>query len=524
MKSKNSINNILTAIRKNAFHKSIIFKFFIYILLFSALISGIALRSVEVINKNFLFGFDQGRDYLAVKNIVVDHKLTLIGSEIGAGVAGFSGIFHGPFYYYLLAFPFLIFSGDPYGGMVLMYILGIGTIILGYIIGRKLFGARVGLLTATILVVSPPFISYTRFIWNSNPAPLFILCAFYFLSSFIKKGKTKYLFWASFFSSFVYNFQLAMAIPLSFTLIVYCLLVLRLKQIKQYGALFLGMIIAFSPMLLFEIRHGFQAIKGLSIYIFNHPETATTQTFWVLLLRDHLLVFFRNFLSTFPSQSIIPSVAIIAILPAIFYLLKKEKDKQRRQFVLYLLLLMPVTFIVLGFLRNFVYNYYLIHLNLAYIFLVIYVISSVFKTRNKIVNSFVIIYIAILLLSSVFSNIKTFYYDIADYGGIHKIRGKIDAIDYIYKDANGERFGLFVFSPPIYIYPYDYLISWYGKKKYGYTPHQEKKGLVYLLIEKDTSKPWSYQGWLETVIKGGDTVNTEQLQNGFIIQKRLFKE
>src|SRR3989344_8549760 len=143
MKSKNSINNILTAIRKNAFHKSIIFKFFIYILLFSALISGIALRSVEVINKNFLFGFDQGRDYLAVKNIVVDHKLTLIGSEIGAGVSGFRGIFHGPFYYYLLALPFIIFKGDPYGGMILMFILGITAIVLSYIIGRRIFGAKI---------------------------------------------------------------------------------------------------------------------------------------------------------------------------------------------------------------------------------------------------------------------------------------------------------------------------------------------------------------------------------------------
>src|SRR3989338_11548996 len=115
------------------------------------LIIGISLlsRSIEVLNKNYIFGFDQGRDYLAVKNIVIDHKLTLIGSEIGAGVAGFRGIFHGPFYYYLLSLPFIIFRGDPYGGMVLMFILGIATIFLCYIIGRRLFGAKVELLIAT---------------------------------------------------------------------------------------------------------------------------------------------------------------------------------------------------------------------------------------------------------------------------------------------------------------------------------------------------------------------------------------
>lgn len=506
------------------FYKTTNLKRIVHVMLFVALASGVILRSVEVISGNFLFGFDQGRDYLAVKNIVIDHKLTLIGSEIGAGVAGFRGIFHGPFYYYLLALPFIIFRGDPYGGMVLMFSLSITTILLGYIIGRKLFGARVGLLTACILAVSPPFISYSRFIWNSNPASLFILLGFYFVVLFTKKGRTKYLFWASFFSGFVYNFQLAMAIPLSLTLIIYCLWILKLKQIRQYGVMFLGMILAFSPMFFFEIRHGFQAIKGILIYIFNHPETATTQTFWVFLLRDHLLMFFNNFLSTFPSQIIIPSAAIITVIPIIFYFVMEEKDKQKKQFILYLLLLIPVTFIVLGFLRNFVYHYYLIHLNLAYIFLVVFAIASVLKIRHKILNGFIIIYTAILLLSSIFSNIKTFYYDIADYGGTHKIRGKIDTIDHIYKNADGERFGLLVFSPPIYTYPYDYLISWYGKRKYGYVPHQEKKGLVYLLIEKDTSKPWSYQGWLETVIQGGNVINTEQLSNGFIIQKRLFKE
>lgn len=506
------------------FHKTINLKRIVHIMLFVTLASGVILRSVEVVNGNFLFGFDQGRDYLAVKNIVVGHKLTLIGSEIGAGVAGFRGIFHGPFYYYLLALPFIIFRGDPYGGIILMFTLGIATILLSYIIGRKLFGATVGLLTAAIVAVSPPFIAYSRFVWNSNPAPLFILLVFYFVFLFTKKGKTKYLFWTSFFSSFVYNFQLAMAIPLFLTLIIYCVLVLRLKQIKQYGVLFLGTILAFSPMLLFEIRHGFQAIKGLLIYLFDHPETATTQTFWVLLLRDHLLTFFDNFLSTFPLQGVIIATATIVIFPVIFYAVMKEKDKQKKQFILYLLLLIPVTFIVLGFLRNFVYNYYLIHLNLAYIFLVVFAIASAFKTRNKIVNGFILGYIAILLLSGTFSNIRTFYYDITDYGGTHKIRGKLDAIDNIYKNADGKRFGLLVFSPPIYTYPYDYLISWYGKKKYGYIPYKEKKGLVYLLIEKDTSKPWSYKGWLETVIKGGDIINTEQLANGFIIQKRLFKE
>src|SRR3989344_8542707 len=97
-------------------------------------ILGVALlpRSIEVLNKNYIFGFDQGRDYLAVKSIVVDHKLTLIGSEIGAGSAGFQGIFHGPFYYYSLSLPFALTNGDPYGGVVLMFLFGMSSVVFSY--------------------------------------------------------------------------------------------------------------------------------------------------------------------------------------------------------------------------------------------------------------------------------------------------------------------------------------------------------------------------------------------------------
>ena len=49
--------------------------------------------------------------------------------------------------------------------------------------------------------------------------------------------------------------------------------------------------------------------------------------------------------------------------------------------------------------------------------------------------------------------------DYVDYGGASKIKGKIDALNYIYSDAKGKPFGLFVFSPPVYTYPYEYLIK-----------------------------------------------------------------
>ena len=124
-------------------------------------------------------------------------------------------------------------------------------------------------------------------------------------------------------------------------------------------------------------------------------------------------------------------------------------------------------------------------------------------------------------MAGVNSAIQTWMHDYSDYGGTAKIKGKIDAIDYIYKQEKGKPFGLLVFSPPVYTYPYDYLLWWHGQRKYGYIPYSDKKETFYLLIESDPAKPWSYNGWLETVIKTGNVEWTKTLPSGFIVQKRI---
>ena len=42
-------------------------------------------------------------------------------------------------------------------------------------------------------------------------------------------------------------------------------------------------------------------------------------------------------------------------------------------------------------------------------------------------------------------------------------------------------------------------------------------------MEPDNAAPWSYNGWLETVIKKGRIIFTKELASGFIIQKRIIE-
>ncbi|MBI2442983.1 MAG: glycosyltransferase family 39 protein [Candidatus Levybacteria bacterium] len=481
-------------------------------------------RVTEVVAHNYIFGFDQGRDYLAAKSIAFDHKLTLIGSEWGAGSAGFTGLFHGPFYFYLLAFAFLLFGGDPYGGVVIMFLLGIFTIVLSFVIGRKILGT-VGAYTFTLLItLSPPLIAQSRFFWNSYPSSPFILLAFYFVYKSTLLRRSLDLFLAAFFSGFIYNFQTAIAIPMVLGLLIYSVIILRLKKVKQYLVLLGGIILAFSPMVLFEFRHGFQGGRGLLAYLFADKKTDVTLLFMQRLLADHLGSYFYNLSNSFPNIPVPWWALLLIILIPLLYCWYQEKNGALRLFIIYLFFLPITSFLVFSSFRNSVYQYYLYELTFVYLFFFAYVVSQSLIQRKPVILALYVVFLVSYVVTGVVSAYSLFAADVKDYGGGAKIKGKIDALDYIYTDAKDDRFNLLIFAPPVYTYPYDYLIWWYGRKQYGFTPGSEKQGTLYLLIEKDHSKPWSYKGWLETVIQEGTVEKTETLPSGLIVQKRIINK
>lgn len=506
----NSFYNKILAISKR---KS---NYLFFLTLFFVIFLSIFPRCVEILNQNSLFLFDQGREMLAAKKIVVDHKFILIGTEIGAGDAGISGVFHGPLYYYMLSIIFILFNGDPQGGIYLMFGFGLLSIAFGYYVGYRMFGKWVGLLLSLLISISPIFIAQSRFIWSPNPPTLFMLAAFYCTYIISKNKSLLFTFLAAFFSGFVYNFELGVAVPMSLTLLIYSFFLFK-KQIKNYVFLIAGFVMGYLPMFLFEIRHDFLGLRGIITYLFKH-KVATHSVQQTNFLVDHFNSFINSFSSTFPFQFLFQLVFLFIIVVSIYYI-RKEKVKYLKYFFSFLLLLIPVTYLVFSPLRNTVYGIYLQHLNVAYLLLTCYIVYSSFKYNIKLFL-IVLLFILINFPIGLYSAVATTIHDYPDYGGIAKIRGKIDVVDFIYKDANKKPFGLLVFTPPVYTYPYDYLLWWYGRTKYNYVPYSEKKGVFYLLMEPDPSKPWSYNGWLETVVKDGKVEWTKTLPSGFVVQKR----
>jgi 4-amino-4-deoxy-L-arabinose transferase-like glycosyltransferase len=448
---------------------------------------GLALRAVEVVSGNYVFGFDQGWNYLLTRDIVEEGKQRLIG----AATSGFGGLFHGPGYYYLLAIPYILFRGDPYGGMVLMFVAGALSLVLAYVFGTYLFGFVGGTLFLFLFSVSQPFIAQSRLLWPPNPATPLLLLSLYLYVRAIREEKSHLIPWSLFCAALLYNFHLALSVPLVVTIIVGIFLWVRKDRRSVLGQSAVALAAGYLPAILFEMRHGFPTVRNLLAYGQTDGVSDRVYSF-----SAHFLEYWSNYVSSFRFYPVFPAAWMQAVflLSGVLILTanRRRLTAGTRKILSFFLLLIVITWGIFLFLNNTVWDYYLVPVQVAYLTLSVFAVREAFSRRDR--------------LHAVIRAVFCMY-----------------VVDFLYADSAGQPFNVIAFTPPVYTYRYDYIFLWYGKNRYGFVPGNVRERTVYLLIEPDTTRPWSYKGWLETVIKDeGKIVYTTSLQNGFIVQKRIF--
>lgn len=496
-------------------------KMFRYIFLFSIFLLGFFLRAQETISGNYLFLLDQGRDMLAVKDIVFGHHLTLIGPYTSLG-----GVFQGPIWYYLLAIPTFLTNGDPWDTVLLMLILSMGVLVSVFFFTKKYFGIITALLATYLFAISPEAQAAATFSWNPHPMHLLITLFIFFLYQAVYINKKFHLFlWPTLALSF--HFETAMGVFLLVSTLLY-LFIFQRSAIKNkfFPRGLLISFLFFLPQFLFDIRHDFLMTRSV-FKVFSGSSnqglyTGGEDRGYYYIVFDHLQSFYTNFASSFINNSFLHGLPILIILFMVISILLIAKfklwNKSEKRIVV---LIIAIVFfnIVLSFIYPFpIRSWFLTGFQSFYIilFAVLLGICRKFLLGKILVGIFII-----LTLIFSFSRLDVLYFHPPDDGGVAKIRGKLNALDAIYTDAKGEPFGLLIFTPPVKTDAYDYLIWWYGSRKYHYVPHNEKKGTFYLLMEPDPGNPSSYNGWLETVIKEGKILETKKMPSGLIIQKRF---
>src|SRR5947209_19258637 len=114
----------------NLFKRLLVPILFTLLLLFAFL-----LRSKMLLNGDFYYLLDQSRDMLLAQNIVIGHKLTLIGARTGLG-----GLFHGALWIYMIVPFFIIAKGNPFLTLMPLFeIVNIVIIMFVCFVGNQIY-------------------------------------------------------------------------------------------------------------------------------------------------------------------------------------------------------------------------------------------------------------------------------------------------------------------------------------------------------------------------------------------------
>ncbi len=499
------MKNITTEIRK--YKKD-------YLVVGFFLILSSVIRIAPIIRGDIPFLFDQGRDMVAVKQIVIDHKLTLIGP-----FTGLQGVFQSPLHFYLLAIPFILSHGNPAAETGMMAILALIGIFLCYFLGRKMIDSLFGIFLSALFAFSPASISMSSYFWNPNWIPFLMILFYYFLYKSIF-ADNKFWPWVGLIVGIIAQFEVAFGLPLFISLFIIVVL-FKIKALKSFHFWLIIPVffITFLPQIFFDIRHQFLMTKTIFSFIHGNTESVGGSIPFPTRLFYRIDEIQRATIISISNDKLIDYLLCIPIIIFLCIAPMARMTKELKRFALFTIV--PVLFfIIFLFYPHEAWSWYWIGLQTSYYFILAF-IFSIFMRYKWATMLFSWIMITLWVVSTIFPRIAHIPEMLP--GDAGTLRHQIGVVDSLYHDANGQSFGVFVYTPPIYDYAYQSLFLW-KSYEYHYAPTKDKHGIFYLIIEPDKEHPYAIKGWKETVIKTGKVLWDKTLPGDITIEKRTGKE
>ncbi len=227
-----------------------------YWLLITILLIGLFLRVYKPLQL-YMYGHDQDLAGWIVKDIIVNGHLRLIGQETSS-----QGVFIGPLFYYLQIPFYLLTKMDSMGTIILVTLLGMFSIFSFFFCFSKIFGKKVGLISAFIYATGVYFIFTDREVVPTMPVYIWTVWFFYSIW-LILKGRSKAYILLGILLGIAWNFNMALVILTPLILVAQ---ILSKKKINLKHAV-LGVcifLITFSPFILFEVRHSFRQSRAIT--------------------------------------------------------------------------------------------------------------------------------------------------------------------------------------------------------------------------------------------------------------------
>lgn len=305
------------------------------------------------ISEYLTFLGDEGRDVLIVKRMIVDHKFTLLGPITSVG-----SIYMGPIYYYFMVPALWLARMNPVGPAIMVVTFAMATIWLIYRTGSEFLSKSSGLIASLFYAISPLAIIYGRSSWNPNVVPFFSLLLIYsLLCSIVKKKPIWFLVAGGVLGVLIQlHYVTLMFIPIFITVLLFY------RKKIEYKYLMLGLIffiLAFSPFILFELRHGFVNINSAWRFMLQQKNETTGGLMAVISTGSDIFV--RLFWRLLVVENAQWTKILILIISAVLfnYFIKYHKNFIKINTLLIFLIWLVVGIGSFALYRGVIYDYYL---------------------------------------------------------------------------------------------------------------------------------------------------------------------
>lgn len=434
-----------------------------WIILIATFGLGYFLRVMWLPRNVLTFGYDQARDALVSQQI--------LGGDIKiqGPPASTPGLYHGVFYYYLLA-PAYAFGQNPINAAYWIAFLNVGTVfivfVLGYLMTKKVW---VGILSAFLFAISFEATQYAT--WLSNPTigvwtvPLIYLGLWMWISptSPRLRGIAPALTALGLGLSIQAEVFLAYHI---FPLVIWMWVGRKNITKKQFVTFALLFIASVSTMILNEFKFGFKSLEGIKALAIGVEGNLA----YAKSLGDYLILYLNQIgrifaFNSYPGNIGYGGAFVLGL--GIYSLIKKDKVGM----FLATWLFSHLTVVTIGGTST---PFLMVGIGSAVSLIIAYYLSKFSKLVATIV-------LAILI----FGNISMILKENPKGSTLFAIQKdmlltkQLSLIDYTYQEAgwktpsagSGQAFSINSLTSPLWInIVWSYLYQWYGEKKYGYAP------------------------------------------------------
>lgn len=425
-------------------------------LIIPVILSAFILRAYLIFRDSVPFAYDMGRDLLWSKDIAFYHTPTLLGPA-----ASIWGVYFTPFWYYLLSVGLFLTNGHPLSAVYITAVTIILCGIIAYLFAKFYLGKFFAVVLSAIILFNAELINLSTFAFHANLLPLLTLLMIIFL--FLAVFKNPLFLAASFFViSLMFSADPAPAVAFTFVPI-FIFLVFKLWKRNLFKNILLSSaayLLPLTPLLIFEIRNNFVQTKSIIAYFFGNNPSLSGQLPLFERVVNRLDLFWNFFLQSFAGGNLVWALLLIVIASFGVYRLEKTDEKLKKTLLHINLIFLTLTFLVCTFLITVeIKGWYMYGIAIP---AAMVLTLSFYQFRNQ--KHKILTLLGLYLIFNLLPFFKNERTQMASRDPV-QLTNQLKALDLIYSDHQGEPFSVYVFTPSIYDYNYQYLFWWYLEKK-----------------------------------------------------------